>query len=94
MDTKHGPTVEGYAGVRVNYTAQFRKPDLDRQIKQIEQEIDRLRDSLTYDANTTRSMMLISRRMTHARPGRIKALTRNPQSAPQADPRRIPARRA
>jgi hypothetical protein len=46
VNTKHGPTVEGYAGVRVTYTAQFRKPDVDRQVKRIEQEIDRIQDEL------------------------------------------------
>lgn len=46
VDTKHGTAVEGYSGVKTNYVAQFRKPDIDREIKRVEQEIDRLQDEL------------------------------------------------
>jgi hypothetical protein len=46
VNTKNGPTLEGYAGVRVNYVAQLRKSELDRETKRIEQAIDRLQDEL------------------------------------------------
>jgi hypothetical protein len=46
VNARHGLVVEGYAGVRVNYIAQFRKPDLDREIRRVEQEIDRIQDEL------------------------------------------------
>jgi hypothetical protein len=46
VTTKHGPTVEGYSGVKTNYIAQFRKPDVDREVRRVEREIDRLQDEL------------------------------------------------
>jgi hypothetical protein len=46
VDTKHGPSVEGYSGVRTKYVAQFRKPDIDREVRRVEAEIDRLQDEL------------------------------------------------
>jgi hypothetical protein len=46
IDTKHGPTAEGYSGVRVNYVAQMRKPDVDREVRRVEREIDRIQDEL------------------------------------------------
>ena len=46
VSTKHGPTVEGYSGVRVNYVAQMRKPDIDREVRRVEREIDRIQDDL------------------------------------------------
>lgn len=46
VDTKHGPTLEGYSGARITYVAQMRKREVDREIKRVEQEIDRLQDEL------------------------------------------------
>jgi hypothetical protein len=46
VNTKNGPSLEGYSGVRVNYVAQIRKAEVDREIKRVEQEIDRLQDAL------------------------------------------------
>jgi len=46
INTRHGPTVEGYSGTRVNYVAQLRKQDVDREVRRIEKEIDRLQDEL------------------------------------------------
>lgn len=46
VNTKHGPSVEGFAGARTNYVAQFRKPDVDREVRRVEQEIDRIQDEL------------------------------------------------
>jgi predicted nucleic acid-binding Zn-ribbon protein len=46
VNTKHGPSVEGFTGARTNYVAQFRKPDIDREVRRVEQEIDRLQDEL------------------------------------------------
>ncbi len=45
-NTRHGTVTEGYSGVRVAYVAQFRKPDVDREIRRVEQEIDRIQDEL------------------------------------------------
>lgn len=46
INTRHGATVEGYSGVRVTYVAQFRKPDVDREVRRVEHEIDRIQDEL------------------------------------------------
>lgn len=46
VNTRHGPTVEGYSGVRVTYVAQLRKPDVDREVRRVEQDIDRIQDEL------------------------------------------------
>ncbi|VTS06086.1 hypothetical protein [Tuwongella immobilis] len=46
VNTKHGPSIEGFSGVRTNYVAQFRKPDIDREVRRVEQEIDRIQDEL------------------------------------------------
>ena len=46
VNTKHGPSIEGYSGARTNYVAQFRKPDVDREVRRVEREIDRLQDEL------------------------------------------------
>lgn len=46
IETKHGPQAEGYSGVIANYNAQFRKRDVDREIRKIEMEIDRIQDEL------------------------------------------------
>jgi hypothetical protein len=46
VNTRHGPAVEGYSGARVDYVAQFRKADIDREIRRVEVEIDRIQDEL------------------------------------------------
>jgi hypothetical protein len=46
MSTKHGTVVEGYHGVETQYIAQFRKGDVDREVRRLEREIDRLQDQL------------------------------------------------
>jgi hypothetical protein len=46
INTRHGAIVEGYSGARVVYTAQLRKPDVDREVRRAEQEIDRIQDEL------------------------------------------------
>ncbi len=46
VNTRHGPSVEGFSGAKTNYVAQFRKPDIDREARRVEQEIDRLQDEL------------------------------------------------
>jgi hypothetical protein len=46
VNTKHGPSVEGFTGARTNYVAQFRKPDIDREVRRVEKEIDRIQDEL------------------------------------------------
>jgi hypothetical protein len=44
--TKHGKVVEGYHGNEVEYTAQFRKGDIDREVRRLEVVIDRLQERL------------------------------------------------
>jgi hypothetical protein len=44
--TKHGRVVEGYHGTEVEYTAQFRKGDIDREVRRLEVVIDRLQEQL------------------------------------------------
>ena len=46
VNTRHGPSVEGYSGVKTNYVAEFRKPEVDREVRRVEKEIDRLQDEL------------------------------------------------
>jgi len=46
VSTKHGPVVEGYQSVRLDYSAQLRKADVDREVRKVEKEIDRLQDEL------------------------------------------------
>jgi hypothetical protein len=46
VNTQHGPTTEGYAGTRVTYVAQFRKIEIDKEIRRVEAEIDRIQDEL------------------------------------------------
>jgi len=46
VNTKHGPSVEGFTGAKTNYVAQFRKPDIDREVRRVEKEIDRIQDEL------------------------------------------------
>jgi hypothetical protein len=46
VNTKNGPSLEGYSGVRVVYVAQIRKSQIDREIKRVEKEIDRIQDEL------------------------------------------------
>jgi hypothetical protein len=44
--TKHGKVVEGYHGTEIEYTAQFRKGDIDREVRRLEVVIDRLQEQL------------------------------------------------
>lgn len=44
--TKHGKVVEGYQGTETEYTAQFRKGDVDREVRRLEGVIDRLQEQL------------------------------------------------
>jgi hypothetical protein len=46
INTRHGTVVEGYSGTKVTYVAQFRKTDIDREVRRVEKEIDRLQDEL------------------------------------------------
>jgi hypothetical protein len=46
VSTRHGPVVEGYQSVRMDYAAQLRKADIDREVRRVEKEIDRLQDIL------------------------------------------------
>lgn len=46
IDTKHGTAVEGFSGAKATYVAQLRKPEVDREVRRAEQEIDRLQDEL------------------------------------------------
>ncbi len=55
--TKHGKVVEGYHGTEVDYTAQFRKADVDREIRRLEVVIDRLQEQL--DAFNHRTLLAI-----------------------------------
>src|SRR5262249_26594417 len=44
--TKHGTVVEGYHASEIEYTAQFRKGDIDREVRRLEVVIDRLQEQL------------------------------------------------
>jgi hypothetical protein len=44
--TKHGKVVEGYHGTEIEYTAQYRKGDIDREVRRLEVVIDRLQEQL------------------------------------------------
>jgi hypothetical protein len=46
MKTKHGKLVEGYSGTEVEYVAQFRKADVDREVRRLEAQIDRFQEQL------------------------------------------------
>src|SRR5262245_36870655 len=46
VSTKHGPVIEGYQSTRIDYAAQFRKADVDREVRKVEKEIDRLQEEL------------------------------------------------
>ncbi|MBX9624913.1 MAG: hypothetical protein K2X82_13995 [Gemmataceae bacterium] len=46
VNTRHGAVVEGFSGAKTLYAAQFRKPDIDREVRRVEAEIDRLQDEL------------------------------------------------
>jgi hypothetical protein len=53
MSTKHGTIVESYHGAEIQYVAQFRKVDVDREVRRLEVEIDRIQDQLdTFNHNT------------------------------------------
>jgi hypothetical protein len=55
--TKHGKVVEGYHGTEVEYVAQFRKGEIDREVRRLEVLIDRLQERL--DAFNHRTMIAI-----------------------------------
>lgn len=57
VNTRHGPSVEGFSGSRTTYVAQFRKPEIDREIKRVEVEIDRIQDRL--DGFNHRTMITV-----------------------------------
>src|SRR5206468_253227 len=44
--TKHGKVVEGYHGTEIEYRAQFRKGDIDREVRRLEVVIDHLQEQL------------------------------------------------
>lgn len=44
--TKHGKVVEGYHGTEIEYTALFRKGDIDREVRRLEVVIDQLQEQL------------------------------------------------
>jgi predicted nucleic acid-binding Zn-ribbon protein len=46
VNTRHGVAYEGYQGTRIMYIAQYRKQEIDKEIRRIEQEIDRIQDVL------------------------------------------------
>lgn len=46
VNTRHGPAYEGYQGTRIMYIAQYRKEEIDAEVRRIEQEIDRIQDVL------------------------------------------------
>ena len=46
IDTKNGPVTEGYPPTRVVYVAQFRKAEVDREVRRVEREIDRIQNEL------------------------------------------------
>ena len=53
VPTKHGPNFEGYPPVRRTYVAQFRKAEIDRETKRVEQRIDEIQDELDrFNAST------------------------------------------
>ena len=45
INTRHGPYSSGYEAVQ-HFAAQFRKPDVDKEVRKVEKEIDRLQDEL------------------------------------------------
>jgi hypothetical protein len=55
--TKHGKVVEGYHGNEIEYTAQFRKGEIDRDVRRLEVVIDRLQEQM--DAFNHRTIISI-----------------------------------
>jgi predicted nucleic acid-binding Zn-ribbon protein len=54
LNTQHGTVVEGFSGTSVNYIAQFRKETVDREVRLLEREIDRIQDRLdSFNHETT-----------------------------------------
>jgi hypothetical protein len=52
--THHGKKVEGYHGAEVEYVAQFRKIDVNREVRRLEVQIDRLQEQLdSFNHRTT-----------------------------------------
>ena len=54
IDTKHGVFVEGTSGTRVKYLAQYRKADIDKEVRRVEAEIDRIQEELDEFNHRTR----------------------------------------
>ena len=53
VDTTHGPKANGFGEPVQQYEAQFRKVDVQKEIRKVEREIDRLQDELdSYNFNT------------------------------------------
>lgn len=44
--TAHGKAYDSYRGTGIDYVAQFRKSDIDREVRRLEVEIDRLQEQL------------------------------------------------
>jgi hypothetical protein len=61
ISTKHGPVIEGYQSVRLDYAAQMRKADVEREVRKVEKEIDRLQDEL--DCFNYQSSVTIERKL-------------------------------
>jgi hypothetical protein len=71
VETRHGTVAEGYAGTKINYVAQFRKPDVDREVRRVEKEIDRRQDELdrfNYNTNVSVDRRLLVDFGSEARP--------------------------
>ena len=45
INTRHGPQSSGYDAIQ-EYTAQFREADIQKEVRKVEKEIDRLQDQL------------------------------------------------
>jgi hypothetical protein len=57
VSTKHGRIVEGYQGIEVDYVAEYRKGDIDREVRRLEVVIDRLQEQLdAFNHRTTISI--------------------------------------
>lgn len=61
LNTQHGKVVEGFSGTVVNYVAQLRKETVDRQIRVLEGQIDRLQDQL--DEFNRRTAIVVDARL-------------------------------
>lgn len=45
INTKHGPHTSGFEAIQ-EFSAQYRKQDIDKEVRKVEKEIDRLQDEL------------------------------------------------